>query len=85
MKRLGLETEAADPSRSTCVCKVAEPRILQAPPLTMPLPLPLWRRDELRAAWAVVTPLLRQIDEGQVAIFPYPYGSRWGGWGCGGG
>ncbi|GAB4821247.1 hypothetical protein N2152v2_008293 [Parachlorella kessleri] len=34
------------------------------------------RRDELRAAWAIFTPLLHQIDRGEVAVFPYPYGSR---------
>lgn len=34
------------------------------------------RRDELRAAWAVFTPLLQQIDAGNVPVHPYPYGSR---------
>ena len=34
------------------------------------------RRDELRAAWAVFTPLLHKIDAGDVPIHDYPYGSR---------
>ncbi|EFJ52396.1 hypothetical protein VOLCADRAFT_103053 [Volvox carteri f. nagariensis] len=34
------------------------------------------RRDELRAAWAIFTPLLHAVDAGAVAIHPYPYGSR---------
>jgi glucose-6-phosphate 1-dehydrogenase len=33
-------------------------------------------RDELRAAWAIFTPLLHQIDEGQHIPIPYPAGSR---------
>jgi glucose-6-phosphate 1-dehydrogenase len=34
------------------------------------------RRDELRAAWAIFTPLLAAIDAGEVDPEPYPYGSR---------
>jgi glucose-6-phosphate 1-dehydrogenase len=34
------------------------------------------RRDELRAAWAVCTPLLHAIDKGQVPLELYEYGSR---------
>ncbi|GIL45938.1 hypothetical protein Vafri_3047 [Volvox africanus] len=34
------------------------------------------RRDELRAAWAIFTPLLHAVDAGAVQIHPYPYGSR---------
>lgn len=34
------------------------------------------RRDELRAAWAIFTPLLHAIDRGEVPIHAYPYGSR---------
>jgi glucose-6-phosphate 1-dehydrogenase len=34
------------------------------------------RRDELRAAWAVFTPLLEAIDAGRVPVHPYPAGSR---------
>ena len=34
------------------------------------------RRDELRAAWAIFTPLLHQVDAGRVPLHPYPYGSR---------
>jgi glucose-6-phosphate 1-dehydrogenase len=34
------------------------------------------RRDELAAAWAVFTPLLHQIDRGEVPPLPYKYGSR---------
>lgn len=34
------------------------------------------RRDELRAAWAVFTPLLAAIDAGEVDPEPYAYGSR---------
>jgi glucose-6-phosphate 1-dehydrogenase len=34
------------------------------------------RRDELRAAWAVFTPLLHAIEEGKLETLPYPYGSR---------
>ena len=34
------------------------------------------RRDELRAAWAVFTPLLEAIDAGRVPLHPYPAGSR---------
>lgn len=34
------------------------------------------RRDELRAAWAIFTPLLHAIDAGQVDPEPYEYGSR---------
>ena len=34
------------------------------------------RRDELRAAWAVFTPLLEAIDAGSVPLHPYPAGSR---------
>ncbi|KAG2501354.1 hypothetical protein HYH03_001144 [Edaphochlamys debaryana] len=34
------------------------------------------RRDELRAAWAIFTPLLHAVDAGGVPLHPYPYGSR---------
>ncbi|KAF8070929.1 G6PD5 [Scenedesmus sp. PABB004] len=34
------------------------------------------RRDELRAAWSVFTPLLHAIDAGEVEPEPYAYGSR---------
>ena len=34
------------------------------------------RRDELRAAWAIFTPLLHQIDEGKITPELYSYGSR---------
>ncbi|GBG00395.1 hypothetical protein Rsub_13219 [Raphidocelis subcapitata] len=34
------------------------------------------RRDELRAAWAIFTPLLDAIDAGAIDPEPYPYGSR---------
>jgi hypothetical protein len=34
------------------------------------------RRDELRAAWAIFTPLLHAIDAGDISPEPYPYGSR---------
>ncbi|KAL3160128.1 hypothetical protein ABBQ32_010902 [Trebouxia sp. C0010 RCD-2024] len=34
------------------------------------------RRDELRAAWAVYTPLLHAIDAGKVELLSYPYGTR---------
>lgn len=34
------------------------------------------RRDELRAAWAIFTPLLHDIDAGRLQPEPYPYGSR---------
>jgi glucose-6-phosphate 1-dehydrogenase len=34
------------------------------------------RRDELRAAWAIFTPLLHSIDAGEVRPLPYPYSSR---------
>lgn len=34
------------------------------------------RRDELRAAWAVYTPLLHAIDAGKVNLLSYPYGTR---------
>jgi len=34
------------------------------------------RRDELRAAWQIFTPLLREIDEGKVPVYPYAFGSR---------
>eukprot|EP00891_Asterochloris_glomerata_P006826 jgi/Astpho2/6826/Aster-06502 len=34
------------------------------------------RRDELRAAWAVFTPLLHAIDKGEVPLLPYKYGTR---------
>lgn len=34
------------------------------------------RRDELRAAWAIFTPLLHAIDAGAVPLHPYPYGAR---------
>ncbi len=33
-------------------------------------------RDELRAAWAIFTPLLHAVDEGRLPVHPYPYGSR---------
>ncbi|GIL45941.1 hypothetical protein Vafri_3047 [Volvox africanus] len=33
------------------------------------------RRDELRAAWAIFTPLLHAVDAGAVQIHPYPYGT----------
>ena len=33
-------------------------------------------RDELRAAWAVFTPLLHAIDKGDVPLLPYKYGTR---------
>ena len=33
-------------------------------------------RDELRAAWAVYTPLLHAIDAGKVNLLSYPYGTR---------
>jgi hypothetical protein len=34
------------------------------------------RRDELRAAWSIFTPLLHGIDRGDITPKPYPYGSR---------
>lgn len=34
------------------------------------------RRDELRAAWAIFTPLLNKIDAGEVPVVPYTFGSR---------
>jgi hypothetical protein len=34
------------------------------------------RRDELRAAWAIFTPLLHAIDAGEITPEAYPYGSR---------
>lgn len=34
------------------------------------------RRDELRAAWSIFTPLLNAIDEGKVPIHEYEFGSR---------
>ncbi len=34
------------------------------------------RRDELRAAWNIFTPLLHQIDRGEVPIHEYEFGSR---------
>lgn len=34
------------------------------------------RRDELRAAWAIFTPLLHAIDRGELVPEPYPAGSR---------
>lgn len=34
------------------------------------------RRDELRAAWSIFTPLLHSIDRGEITPEPYPYGSR---------
>lgn len=34
------------------------------------------RRDELRAAWNIFTPLLHGIDRGEITPEPYPYGSR---------
>ncbi|PSC70121.1 glucose-6-phosphate 1-cytoplasmic isoform [Micractinium conductrix] len=34
------------------------------------------RRDELRAAWAIFTPLLHAVDAGRLPLHPYPYGSR---------
>jgi len=34
------------------------------------------RRDELRAAWAIFTPLLHAVDAGEVDPLPYAYGSR---------
>jgi glucose-6-phosphate 1-dehydrogenase len=34
------------------------------------------RRDELRAAWAIITPLLEDIDSGKLPLHDYPHGSR---------
>lgn len=34
------------------------------------------RRDELKAAWEIFTPLLHRIDEGEVKPLPYEAGSR---------
>jgi len=34
------------------------------------------RSDELEAAWALFTPLLKQLEEDDVAPETYPYGSR---------
>ncbi|KAK1270584.1 Glucose-6-phosphate 1-dehydrogenase, cytoplasmic isoform [Acorus gramineus] len=34
------------------------------------------RRDELRAAWEIFTPLLHRIDDGEVKPLPYKQGSR---------
>jgi glucose-6-phosphate 1-dehydrogenase len=34
------------------------------------------RRDELRAAWSIFTPVLHAIDNGEVQPEPYEYGSR---------
>jgi glucose-6-phosphate 1-dehydrogenase len=34
------------------------------------------RRDELRAAWSIFTPLLHGIDRGEISPQRYPYGSR---------
>ena len=33
-------------------------------------------RDELRASWAVFTPLLHTIDDKKVDVHPYKAGSR---------
>lgn len=34
------------------------------------------RRDELRAAWSIFTPVLHAIDRGEAVPEPYTYGSR---------
>ncbi|XP_009371707.2 glucose-6-phosphate 1-dehydrogenase, cytoplasmic isoform-like [Pyrus x bretschneideri] len=34
------------------------------------------RRDELKAAWEIFTPLLHRIDNGEVKPLPYQPGSR---------
>lgn len=34
------------------------------------------RRDLLAASWAIFTPLLHQIDRGELSPIPYAYGSR---------
>jgi len=34
------------------------------------------RRDELRAAWAIFTPLLHAIDDGKVPLHKYEFGGR---------
>lgn len=34
------------------------------------------RRDELRAAWSIFTPLLTEIDDGNVPVYQYEFGSR---------
>jgi glucose-6-phosphate 1-dehydrogenase len=36
------------------------------------------RRDELRAAWAIFTPLLHAIDKGEVPVEPYEAGALQG-------
>jgi len=33
------------------------------------------RRDELRASWAIFTPLLHYIDSGGLEVYPYTFGS----------
>ncbi|KAL5991170.1 hypothetical protein ACLOJK_012076 [Asimina triloba] len=34
------------------------------------------RRDELKAAWEIFTPLLHRIDDGELKALPYKPGSR---------
>ncbi|KAG1671356.1 hypothetical protein FOA52_002966 [Chlamydomonas sp. UWO 241] len=34
------------------------------------------RRDELRASWAIMTPLIHAMDKGLVPVEPYEFGSR---------
>lgn len=36
------------------------------------------RRDELRAAWAIFTPLLHAVDAGVVPLHAYTYGESHG-------
>jgi len=45
-------------------------------PLDQPGPPCVLARDELRAAWAVFTPLLHAIDAGELAPMPYKAGTR---------
>ncbi len=60
--------------------RLPHPPLCTPPPLNPnppPLPPPLLPpRDELRAAWAIFTPLLQHIDAGGLPLHPYPYGSR---------
>lgn len=47
-----------------------------------PPPPAACHRDELRAAWAIFTPLLHAVDAGKLPVHPYAYGSRWAGMMC---
>jgi len=59
-----------DSCRSPCLIRAECLRILN------PFFSTSSNRDELREAWRIFTPVLKEIDEGKIKTIPYAFGSR---------